>query len=223
MTSTSADEAKELAKNSSDCSFLLTHLVRQNNSMSDGSAQNILDLILDVHGSPPSPRLKSSSTGWYSSASANIYDPRTLDFSGISDCSCVCFTESTLAGLKAHRDLFDSKYGLAFDREDLFDRGAAPCINIPENIFKSALTMAGELYPRHVYNFVPIELHPYVNIMNSSFDATHEREWRHAEDLEFTWSELKFIFCPVSDFPTFSRLQVNGLPTLFDLEWLDRI
>lgn len=222
MTQTTANDAKELAKNSTDCSFLLTHLIRQNNALSDGAAQNMLDLILDIHGH--NPLLQASATGWYSSlGSVNIYDPRISDFAVGSECRSVCFTESTLAGLKAHRDLFNVKYGLAFDREHLYGRGAAPCINIPESILKGNLTRPGEQYPRYIYNFIPHELHPYINIMNSSFDATHEREWRHVGDLYFQWTELKFIFCPEADFPTFSPLQVSGLPTLFDLEWLDRL
>lgn len=43
MPQTNADKAKELAKNSSDCSFLLTHLIRQNDGRSDGDARLILE------------------------------------------------------------------------------------------------------------------------------------------------------------------------------------
>lgn len=59
--------------------------------------------------------------------------------------------------------------------------------------------------------------------MSESFDASHEREWRHHYDMEFSWSDIRFIFCPESDFEIFSKIQINGLPTLFDLTWLDRV
>ena len=47
-------------------------------------------------------------------------------------------------------------------------------------------------------------LQPYVNIINEAFDATHEREWRYVGDLRFSLEELRFVFCPESDFGDFA-------------------
>jgi hypothetical protein len=220
---TNAEESKKLARESTDCSFLLTHLIRQNDDKTEADAQNILDLILDIHNSKPNPLLKSSRTGWYSSASAKYFSAETCQLKNAGAYNSVCFTESTLSGLKAHRDMFRAKYGLSFNRDFLLSKGAAPCINIPQNIFKKEVIYKNDSYPRKVFNFIPQELHPYINVMSESFDASHEREWRHHYDMEFSWSDIRFIFCPESDFETFSKIQINGLPTLFDLTWLDRV
>lgn len=222
MPKANADVARELARLSTDCSFLLTHLVRQNDGRSDREAATILRKILALEADD-SPRLKASRVGWYSAAPARIYDPISGEFDDASCPEAVCFTESTLTGMRAHRDVFGSKYGLAFDRDWLFEAGANPCLNIRESILKQKFTREGELYSRSVYNFIPSQLHPYINIIHESFDATHEREWRHAGDLFFEYGDLRFIFCPEAEFATFAAAQVNGLPCLFDLAWLDRV
>jgi hypothetical protein len=220
---TNAEESQELARKSPDCSFLLTHLIRQNDGKTDSDAQHIMSLILDLHSQSQKAKLLASKTGWYSAANAKYFNPEVGELAYTMEYKSVCFTESTLSGLKAHRDMFGAKYGLSFDREFLFNKGAAPCINIPSNIFKSKLSFNSNEHNRSVYNFVPKELHPYINVMNSSFDASHEREWRHHQDMDFKWSDIKFIFCPEEDFAHLSKIQVNGLPTLFDLAWLDRV
>jgi hypothetical protein len=220
---TNAEESNRLAIESTDCSFLLTHLIRENDGKTESEARNIMGLILDMYNSNPAPLLKSSLTGWYSSAGAKYFNAETCELDHSGGYGSVCFTESTLSGLKAHREMFGSKYGISFSREFLLSRGAAPCINIPENIFKKDIDYKNDAYPRKVYNFIPKDLHPYINVMNSSFDASHEREWRHHKDMDFSWSDVKFIFFPESEFEFFSKIQIKGLPTLFDLTWLDRI
>jgi hypothetical protein len=223
MPRTNAEIARELARLSSDCSFLLTHLIRQNDEKTDTEAKRILSQILDMEGGPPRPRLIASIVGWYGSAGASIFNPVTSNFDGPSNSKAVCFTESTLAGLKAHRDVFNAKYGLAFDRDLLFSKGANPCLNIRETLLKESFLREGEMYRRYVYNFIPHQLHPFVNIIHDSFDATHEREWRISSDLSFRFPESLFIFCPVDDFEYFSSIQTAGRPVLFDLDWLDRV
>jgi hypothetical protein len=224
MPKTNASVARELARLSTDCSFLLTHLVRQNDGRSDQKAKGILESILSLGRKPAKPLLKCSSIGWYSSASGSlIYNPESGKFDSNWNSKAVCFTESTLAGLRAHRDVFCVKYGIAFDRDWLFKKGANPCLNIRESLFRFPVTVKDEWYERRIYNFMPPQLIPFINVIHDSFDATHEREWRLASDLFFTYSEVMFIFCCESDFSLFSRIQVNGKPVLFDLAWLDRV
>jgi hypothetical protein len=62
-----------------------------------------------------------------------------------------------------------------------------------------------------------------VNVIGAGFDATHEREWRCDGDLEFERADIRFVFCPERDFKIFKAVQGDGLPVLFDLQWLDRI
>ena len=224
MPQTNAEEARELAKNSSDCSFLLTHLIRQNDNRSDSDAKRILEQILDFSNSPPNPFLKASPVGWYGTSSGSyIFNPSTGNLDGMVKNQAVCFTESTLAGLRAHRDLFKVKYGVAFDRDDLFKKGVNPCLNIQDPLLKATINFSNDPNPRHIYNFIPSELQPFVNIIHDSFDATHEREWRYPADLMFNWAEVKFIFCPEKEFEQFCQVQSNAMPCLFDLVWLDRI
>ena len=223
MPKTNSEIARELARLSTDCSFLLTHLIRQNDGRADAESKKILTSILDISSKPTRPVLKASSVGWYSAAGANIYNPMSGKFDGPHNTSAVCFTESTLAGLKAHRDIFGTKYGVAFDRDLLFKRGANPCLNVRESLLKEPFTLPGEKYPRAVFNFVPHQLHPFVNVIHDSFDATHEREWRHVGDMAFNYDEVMFVFCPVNDFKDFAAVQSAGRPVLFDLAWLDRV
>lgn len=221
----SASAAKRLAMLSTDCSFLLTHLVRQDSkSAQDGVvARGKLASILDLAAG--TPQLSASPACWYSSASnAYYYDPEARwSRSTTKTPNVICFTESTLAGLKGHRDIFNARYGVAFDREWLFNKGANPCLNIREELLKKAMQIPGEQYVRRTFNFIPKCLHPFVNVINSGFDATHEREWRLVDDFSFGYADLKFVFCPETDFKLFSGIQTDGWPPLFDVAWLDRV
>lgn len=225
MSQTNAEIARKLASLSSDCSFLLTHLVRQNEELRDAEARKTLLLILDADTTTkPRPRLKSSSVGWYSGvANTKVFNPETIKFNGSIESRAVCFTESTLQGLKAHREVFGSKYGIAFDRDLLFERGANPCLNIRESLLKEQIQTPIDKNSRNVYNFIPYQLQPFVNIIHESFDATHEREWRYPGDLSFSYKDVLFVFCPEKDFPRFCSIQSSGRPVLFDLAWLDRL
>ena len=223
MSQTNAAIARELARLSSDCSFLLTHLVRQNGKRRDAGARKILLKILDADTTRPKPRLKASPVGWYRDLSPKIFNPETGKFDGSIESRAVCFTESTLPGLKAHREVFDSKYGIAFDRDLLFKRGANPCLNIRNSLLKESIQTSIDKNPRKVYNFIPYQLQPFVNIIHESFDATHEREWRYPGDLSFRYEDIFFIFCPEKDFPKVCSIQSSGRPVLFDLAWLDRL
>lgn len=223
MAKASSNEARKLARLSSDCSFLLPHMIRQNDGRTDKESKDILRSILGISEKQPSLNLKAFPVGWYSVANAPIYNPETGKFDGNGNVKAVCFTESTLSGLRAHREVFSVKYGIAFDRDCLFQKGANPCLNVREDLLKSSVPTSGERYPRRLFNFIPVELHPYVNIINQGFDATHEREWRFVGDMKFRLSEIRFIFCPEEEFSIFSSIQKKGMPTLFDLEWLDRI
>jgi hypothetical protein len=230
MPKTSAQRARELARQSTDCSFLLTHLIRQNGDhpKSDRDARATLLAILGL-APAGSPTLRGAPVGWYSAISkahgkASCFDPVSRTFGVAGAHRAVCFTESTLGGLNAHRAVFNVRYGVAFDRDWLFARGANPCLNIRAELLKAQIRpAAGERYPRAVFNFIPEALHAFVNIINESFDATHEREWRYAGDLPFAPGDLRFVFCPEDDFPTFSAIQRDARPTLFDLDWLDRV
>ncbi len=220
MAKSNPKDAAKLARLSIDCGFLVSHLIRQHEWRTDEQAREILSLILGlVDGSPP--RLKAAPAGWYPyQPESDTFDPSTLSFVNLEVPESVCFTEATLSGLSAHQSVFNAKYGIGFDRKWLFEKGANPCLNIRESLLKKA-THSSRPY-RKVYHFVPKELHPYINVIKDSFDATHEREWRHFGDLVFEVTDLLFIFCPEADFKTFAPLQTNGRPTLFDLSWLDR-
>lgn len=223
MPKANVEMARELAKLSPDCSFLLTHLIRQHEGMTAADAKAVLKSILSIDEWIPAPLLRASDVGWYSVASANLFNPVTRAFDAPASSKAVCFTESTLEGLKAHREVFGAEYGIAFDRNYLFDRGANPCLNIRDSLLKATFTCSGERFERGVFNFIPPQLHPYVNVINEAFDATHEREWRYAGDLDFAYNDAMFVFCPVAEFAEFAGVQTAGKPVLFDLQWLDRI
>lgn len=217
-------EARRLASLSSDCSFLLTHLVRQNGSPARRNDE-ALHTLLSILGITPQgdPVLRAGKVGWYNKCSAKYFDPEQQRWVAANSSPSVCFTESTLAGLRAHREVFNAQYGIAFDRDWLFGRGANPCLNIRVDLLKQEVKVPGYDYVRHNFNFIPFGLQPFVNIVNESFDATHEREWRHVGDLQFSWTDILFIFAPETDFHALSSIQQSGRPVLFDLAWLDRV
>lgn len=223
MSKASVEEARKLAALSSDCSFLLTHLIRQtgNPPRSDDEAAKVLAHILGSKGRQP--LLRGSSVGWYSSATHTyIYNPKSCRMKNIDPPQAVCFTESTLAGLRAHRDVFRVKYGLAFDRDWLYKRGANPCINLRNDILKMEVAFKNRR-SWSVYNFLPEPLLFLVNVINQAFDATHEREWRFQGDLRFQIRDVMFVFAPEQNFRSLSKFQSGGKPVLFDLTWLDRV
>lgn len=204
--------------------MLLTHLIRQNgkNVTNDNEARQVLESILDKKNEFKKPLLKAASTGWYSQAASNLFNPLSCDFEFSADSQSVCFTESTLAGLKAHSEIFGGKYGVAFSRDFLFNVGACPCINLPASYLKQELK-DHKNWRRFVYNYLPQSLTPFVNIINENFDATHEREWRIPNDFHFSIEDILFIFCPTADFRYFSSIQKDGLPYLFDLGLIGKI
>ena len=225
MPRASTQDAQKLARLSSDCSFLLTHLIRQKGdpNRTDKEARSILKSILGS-GTSDGPILRSSKVGWYSRCKdAHSFDPKRCNMNSPNLQKSVCFTESTLSGLAAHHKVFKAKYGLAFDRDKLFLKGANPCINIRSDLLKAPVEYLHDPSPRRLFNFIPYELHPLVNVINEAFDATHEREWRYIGNLRFSIRDLLFVFCPESDFSRFSHVQKRGRPVLFDLAWLDRV
>lgn len=226
MAKSTKDQTEKLARLSSDCSYLLTHLIRKNNGriLTDDDASQVLRSILNLGSDTGSPMLNGGSIGWYGSCGgAKLYQPYTNNqFLEPTQTKGVCFTDSTLAGLRAHRKIFKAKHGVAFDREFLYQQGANPCLNIRESLLRQEVNRANGPY-KSIYNFIPDEIAGFVNIIHESFDATHEREWRILGDFAFSYSNIKFIFCPENEFKIFSSIQKNGLPTLFDLMWLDRI
>jgi len=217
----SPEHALKLAKLSVDCGFLITHLIRQADGLSDSDARKRLLSILDASSDSPAPVLKASNSGWYSTCSgAYVYDPDKSKMTVAGETPVVCFTEATLNGLQGHKEVFNAKYGIAFDRDWIFKKGANPCINIRDDIFKKTISQKHK--NGNLYNWLPRDLHPFVNIINTSFDATHEREWRHSGDFNFRLSDVMFVFCPQKDFRFLSALQTNGRPVLFDLDWLSK-
>lgn len=231
MGKATKDEIEKLAQLSTDCSFILSHLIRQNTGSikNDKDARNALISILDLSNSKPKPLIESGNTGWYGTLNAKVHDPSSPhdpDHPGYffkpENISGVCFTESTFAGLKGHREVFKIKYGLSFTKKFLFNKGANPCLNIRESILKSKVNQKSDSYDS-LYNFIPAQLAGFVNIINESFDAVHEREWRYLGDFEFEWSDILFVYCPCEEFDYFSKIQINGLPILFDLKWIDKI
>jgi hypothetical protein len=224
MAKASMKEAQELAQRSADCSQLLTHLIRCNTAppRTADEARETLRSILGLGTPPQQPRLRATAVGWYSACvgPVDVFDYEARTFQSVSRVDGVCFTNSTLNGLRAHRDVFDAQYGLAFNRDFLLGQGASPCLDIRADLFREEIQLKHEMYPRRLYNFVPRSLLPFVNIINETFDATHEREWRIARDLTFQHADLRYVFCPESDFALFSGVEVEGGPTLYDLGWL---
>ncbi|MEN6428460.1 MAG: hypothetical protein ABFE13_24195 [Phycisphaerales bacterium] len=223
MAKATYEQQQAIGKLSSDCSPLLTHLVRQNDGRSDADARRTLHSILGLWPET-TPKLLARHTGWYGSESVTprVFSPekaRLLETNEYdkSQLQCVCFTESTLEGLKAHNQIFKAKYGLAFSRDFLLGKGANPCLNLREELLKKSIKSAYDQYDRHVYNFIPMVLHPYVNVINHGFDATHEREWRHVGDLTFSREDIRYVFCPRAEQEEFS----SRLGTISGLQFHD--
>lgn len=202
--------------------MILSHLIRDHKCKDKTmmSPREILVSILDLENNAKNPVLKATKTSWYSTSSgARVFNHSEDRFETVKVPQAVCFTEATFGGLGAHRQVFEAKYGLAFDRDFLMAKGANPCINLTE-IYLRARVPFPDSKSYKVYNCLPESLRPFVNVVNERFDPTSEREWRIPHDLEFDLSDVHFIFCPKSEFSIFSRFQKKGFPILFDLDWL---
>ena len=225
MVKATYEQQQTLGKLSADCSSLLTHLVRQNDGRTDKEAREILYSILGLLPGT-TPLLRASYTGWYGSNSVTprVFSPekkRLLEINEYdkSQLRCVCFTESTLEGLKAHCEVFKAKYGLAFDRDFLYGKGANPCLNIRDDLLRKEITSGYDQFDRRVYNFIPLPLHPYINIINKVFDSTHEREWRYVGDLHFSQEDVRIVFCPGEESKEFrAKCEGKASPEIRDLE-----
>ncbi len=159
MSKASIEDTKKLVRLSQDCSYLLTHLIRKNDEKisSDEDASAALQSILGINDADSNSKLIGSVIGWYGSCGgAKLYQPYTDNhFQEPTEVKGVCFTDSTLAGLRAHRKVFKAKHGVAFDREFLFKRGANPCLNIRESLLYQEVKRAGRGHYKNVYNLFP--------------------------------------------------------------------
>jgi hypothetical protein len=202
----------------SDCSFIISHLIRQTNNESDKKTFDKLTSILDIKNDRRKPILKSTLQS----------DKETKLPLYHVDKKVVCFTESTLTGLKAHAAVFKCKFGISFPRDYMLKNKVNPCFYMSES-----LMFQGDFNDKHklIYNIkgIPKNLHPYIiKIRNPThvhdrYNSIHEKEWRHINDFAFDIKHLFFVFAPVKFFKKLSCIQQNGLPVLFDLNWLKYI
>lgn len=217
--------ALRLGTESIDCSLILSHLIRQD-GRTDSDAKNLLKKILALPlDNKTKPCLKAKEIGYYNSLDlekrTKIYTKKLKGYNPSSNNKAICFTESTLQGLEAHNSVYNAKYGVSFKREILFSKGANPAINIRDDLLNKNVEciLDGNSW-NAVKNHIPEPLIPFINIINTKFDATHEREWRVPSDMQFEYSDLFIVFCPENDFKEFKSIQTDAVPILFDLSWL---
>ena len=191
-------KARGLAVESVDCSQILTHLIRQDNGRrSDHDARQILSKILGL--TEGSPLLKACETGYFHHQTTKVFSPFSSGYNTPSNVKAVCFTESTLQGLKAHNKIYEAKYGISFKRDILYEKGANPVINIRADLLEKEVGCAVKSYSKweKLKNHIPDALTPYVNTISATFNATQEREWRYAGDLNFNINDIFIIFIDV--------------------------
>lgn len=74
MPKANRDQSRKLARLSSDCSFLLTHLIRNDSNEAETDDSGKLSSILRISEQKTKGILKGSPTGWYSTCTdAKIY------------------------------------------------------------------------------------------------------------------------------------------------------
>lgn len=132
MAISAADDTKNLSKSSINCSLQLAHLVGADTDETQSNAKEVYKSILALAGP----------IGW----AANLESPSVFDVSSkewarntIYPLKLISFTGSTLAGLKAHRDIYGAQYGLAFDGSFLLSKGAKPCLNIRQSLLQTEI------------------------------------------------------------------------------------
>jgi len=105
----------------------------------------------------------------------------------------VCFTECVWESILEHAKVY-GRYGLGFNKKQLFDAGGGP-----------ALYLRGDRLKQLLKNF-PSELVPFVTpfdpmneMAKGVIDFVHEREWRVPNDLTFDYSSVEFVVVSTTD------------------------
>lgn len=160
------------SRNRSDQSTYLSHFIRKRKDWSeDDCLRVLLKILMDK-------KLIASPTGYYSTYSTL---PAKTAVS-----KAVCLTEGRLTALSEHIEEY-SAFGLGLSKFFLMNKfECAPCIYMNDSIIDQ------------VRATIPDKLVPFVNTINrkKGRDYHHEREWRTPKDIDFSHSEINFIFAP---------------------------
>ena len=108
----------------------------------------------------------------------------------IGETKAVCFQEVPLTAL-AENLLYENQlgrksyswFGLRVNKGWLFQQGGLPVIYGPKNELK------GTLHQNDYWRIVNMNLEKPDEII----DWSHEREWRHPDDLQFQWEDIEII------------------------------
>lgn len=219
MNNATHSNCLDIGFNSPDCSFIISHLIRQSDETSDEKAFEILCSILDLNNDCKEPCLNANI----------IKNPDAeLPFNH-QIVKVACFTESTLRGLGAHAQVFNAKFGISFQRKFLLDKDANPCLFVSSKILHKKEDEDKQGRMLRIYEKIPIGLHPFIIkielpcYIDKGYNSLHEREWRHVGNFKFKISDLVFVFAPRKYFKKICKIQKNGLPNLFDLDWIKRL
>jgi len=137
---------------------------------------------------------------------------------------CICFSECTLPGLIALSERY-GRFGFAFRKAKLFDRGARPCVYVDTKFYACigdhSQSPGASVEDKRLAGFSNV-YRPVKHDARPIQDFTHEREWRLFRDLDLTQFSPEFLICPSTQFGKMRRLfpsigQVLPIDTLF--EW----
>lgn len=127
----------------------------------------------------------------------------------------VCFSECTLPGLVGHCERY-GRFGLVFDKKDLFGVGARPTAYVDKDIYKEIINLADDKVPASLSGK---NIKGLVNVYsptdkNNFRDFTHEREWRMFEELNIEKSKPVMLVAPSSYFAAVLKLMNEKIPII---------
>ena len=137
---------------------------------------------------------------------------------------CICFSECTLPGLIALSERY-GRFGFAFRKAKLFDKGARPCVYVDTKSYASignhSQSLGASVEARWLAGLSNV-YRPVKHDDRPIQDCTHEREWRLFRDLNLTQLSPEFVICPSTQFRKMRRRfpsigQLLPIDTLF--EW----
>lgn len=181
----------------SDFATRITHLTRGNENVS--AFDNLINILKEkkIHA--------SSNTGYIVGKDTAVC---------LQDAPLLSIAENLLYEAEHSDHLRYEAYGLRFNKQWLYSKGARPVIYGETNYLKRILPES------EYWRIVNLDLNDNEHLI----DWTHEREWRFKGDLEFEYDEIEILVYSSEDYQKLVKflqdydsnilLQINGIVPL---------
>jgi hypothetical protein len=111
---------------------------------------------------------------------------------------CICLSECVIGGLISNAERY-GRFGLVFDKTQLFPIGGGPCLYInAEEYTEVVLAFKQSSNPIHRRIFGRANFMNPAGVGGKIQDYSHEREWRVFSDIDLTTTPPQYLLAPRS-------------------------